>query len=128
MVKVFRPLPVSIVACAAQDGPTFHDYKEGRKIAAEDKTACAVRDKQMAADDNVIAMMPGLQAQVLPDGEKEAAAYKNFSRFCKDTTAKKIPAIQKGTDDKESLDFTIDDLNTKRDNLDKKIGWLETDI
>merc|ERR1719238_1450057 len=115
MVKVFRPLLVSIVACAAQDGPTLEDYKEGKKAAAEDKAAVAARDKKLAAVNKVITMMTDLQTQVLAEGEKEAASYNKFACFCKDTTSEKTDAIQKGTDDKDSLESTVADLNTKRD-------------
>jgi len=128
MVKVIRPLLVSIVACAAQDGPTLDDYKQGKKDAAEDKAAVAARDKKLAAVNKVITMMTDLQTQVLAEGEKESASYNKFACFCKDTTAEKSASIQKGTDDKDSLESTIGDLNTKRDELDDKIGDLEKDI
>jgi molecular chaperone GrpE (heat shock protein) len=82
----------------------------------------------MAAVNKVITMLEDLQAQVLAEGEKEAASYNKFACFCKDSTTEKNEAITKGTDDKASLTTTITDLNEKRDDLDEDIAALEEDI
>lgn len=82
----------------------------------------------MAAVNKVVAMLEGLQTQVLGEGEAEAKTYNEFSCFCKDTTAEKTDAIQKGTDEKASLAATIEGLASDRDNLDIEIAGLLEDL
>jgi len=127
---VFRPLFVSIVAgcVAGQDRPTLGEYKDGKKDAAEQKAADAAHEKKQAAVDKVLKLMSDLQAQVLAEGEKEAAAYQKFACFCKDTTDEKTAAIGSGTDEKESLEATLAKLQSKRDNEDEDIAELLKDI
>jgi len=82
----------------------------------------------MAAVNKVITMLEDLSAQVLAEGEKEAAGYNKFACFCKDTTQEKSDAITKGEDDKSDLTARIESLNEKRDDLDEKIEQLTDDI
>jgi len=76
----------------------------------------------------VIAMMEGLQKQVMEEGEAEAQTYNKFACFCKDTTSEKTDAIQKGQDKKAELSSTIEGLAQDRDELDTTISNLLADI
>jgi len=78
----------------------------------------------MAAVDKAVELLERLQAQVLQEGEAEVATYNKFSCFCKDTTAEKLEAIQKGEDEKQDLVANIGQLSGKRDDLDKDIKDL----
>lgn len=82
----------------------------------------------MAAVNKVVTMLTDLQAQVLAEGEKEAASYNKFACFCKDTSAEKTAAISKGYDDKAALTASINKLSAKRDELDSAIAGLIADI
>merc|ERR1719223_1652056 len=82
----------------------------------------------MAAVDKVVSMLEDLQAQVLAEGEAEAATYNKFACFCKTTQNEKSDAIKTGKDDKTSLSADIEKYSKQRDALDKKIAQLEDDI
>merc|ERR1719331_2277014 len=82
----------------------------------------------MAAVNKVVSMLEDLQAQVLAEGEAEAATYNKFACFCKTTQNDKSDAIKTGKDDKESLTADIKKFSKQRDDLDKKIAGLEADI
>merc|ERR1719331_3818335 len=82
----------------------------------------------MAAVNKVVSMLEDLQAQVLAEGEAEAATYNKFACFCKTTQKDKSNAIKTGKDDKTSLTADITKLSKERDALDKKISGLEADI
>merc|ERR1719230_2202444 len=82
----------------------------------------------MAAVNKVVSMLEDLQAQVLSEGEAEAATYNKFACFCKTTQNKKSDAIKTGKDDKASLSADIRKFSKQRDDLDKKIAGLEDDI
>lgn len=123
-----RALSLAFLATVAQARPTLDEYKAGKKQDAADAEEARKNEAKMAAVNKVITMLEDLQAQVLAEGEKEAASYNEFACFCKDTTKEKNDAITKGTDDKEALTTTINDLSEKRDDLDEKIAELEEDI
>jgi len=94
-------------------------------VAANDGPA----DKaKKAAVNKVIRMLEDLSAQVLAEGEKEAAGYNKFACFCKDSTQEKSDAITKGEDDKSSLTSRIESLSEKRDDLDETIEETEEAI
>merc|ERR1719265_2761249 len=57
----------------------------------------------MAAVNKVVQMLEDLQAQVLAEGEAEAATYNKFACFCKTTQKDKSDSIATGKTDKESL-------------------------
>lgn len=99
---------VAVAVPSAKDGPT-----EGSKMAAVNK---------------VIKLFEDLQAQVLAEGEKEAASYNKFSCFCKDTTRDKNDAIQAGEDNRAELQAKIEDLEDHREELDDEISDLSKDI
>merc|ERR1719230_600612 len=82
----------------------------------------------MAAVNKVVSMLEDLQAQVLAEGEAEAATYNKFACFCKTTQNKKSDAIKTGKDEKTSLSSDIKKFSKQRDNLDKKIAGLEDNI
>jgi chromosome segregation ATPase len=73
-------------------------------------------------------MLEKLQAQVISEGEAEAASYNKFSCFCKDTTADKTAAIQKGEDDTSELHSAIESYTAARDEFDAQIKNHVDDI
>jgi hypothetical protein len=115
------------VACA-QSRPSLKDYEKGKQAEKDAVAAKAARDKKLAAVNKVVKMLEDLQAQVLAEGEKEAASYNKFACFCKDTTKEKTEDITKGTDEQDSLQTRITELGVKRDNLDKEIKDLTKKI
>jgi chromosome segregation ATPase len=119
---------LALLATVAHGRPTLDEYKQGKADDAAASEAERKNQAKMAAVNKVITMLEDLQAQVLAEGEKEAASYNKFACFCKDSTTEKNEAITKGTDDKASLTTTITDLNEKRDDLDEDIAALEEDI
>merc|ERR1719191_817823 len=130
-MKSIQALFIAIVAGAAvaeEPRPSLEEHKAKKQAEKDAAAAEAAREAKMAAVNKVITMLEDLQAQVLAEGEKEAASYNKFACFCKDTTTEKSEAITKGTDDKASLTTTITDLNEKRDDLDEDIAALEEDI
>jgi len=126
---VLRTALVSaLFATVASGAPTLDEYKQGKQDEKDDAKAAAAKKAKMAAVNKVITMLEDLSAQVLAEGEKEAAAYNKFACFCKDSTTEKSEAITKGTDDKESLIARIESLSEKRDDLDEKIESLTDEI
>jgi len=126
---VLRTALVSaLFATVASGAPTLDEYKQGKQDEKDDAKAAAAKEAKMAAVNKVITMLEDLSAQVLAEGEKEAAAYNKFACFCKDSTTEKSEAITKGTDDKESLIARIESLSEKRDDLDEKIESLTDEI
>jgi len=85
-------------------------------------------DGKMAAVNKVITMLEDLQAQVLKEGEEEAASYNKFACFCKDTTKEKTESISKGEDDDERLATSIEDKNSHRNDCDDDIKDYEEEI
>ena len=86
------------------------------------------KDAKMAAVNKVVTMLEDLQAQVLKEGEEEAASYNKFACFCKDTSAEKTESINKGEDDDERLTTSIEDKSSHRNDLDDDIKELEEEI
>merc|ERR1719265_2588620 len=79
----------------------------------------------MAAVNKVVSMLEDLQAQVLAEGEAEAATYNKFACFCKTTQKDKSGAIKKGKTSKASLSADIKKFSKQRDDLNKKIAKLQ---
>jgi len=121
-------LALRVEAGEPADRPTLDEYKEQKANASEAAAGAAAREAKMAAVKKVTAMLEGLQAQVLEEGEAEAATYNKFACFCKDTTKDKVEAIKQGIDEKADLTATIQGLQDKRDKLDAKIKELLSDI
>ena len=62
--------------------PTKKEYEKGKADDAKAAEAKANRDKKLAAVNKVITMLDDLSAQVLAEGEKEAASCNKFACFC----------------------------------------------
>ena len=125
---VLRTALVSALFATVAAQGTLDDYKQGKQDDKDAAAAAAAKEAKMAAVNKVITMLEDLSAQVLAEGEKEAAAYNKFACFCKDTTQEKSDAITKGEDDKSDLTARIESLSEKRDDLDEKIEQLTDDI
>merc|ERR1719343_1133082 len=110
------------MAAARDTNLTKDEYLERKAAAA------AAKEAKMAAFNKVVTMLEDLQASILAEGEKEAATYNKFACFCKDTTAEKVAAIEKGKDDKTSLEIKIAMATLKRFDLDDLIAKLLKDI
>lgn len=121
-------LASALFAIVAGQDKTLDDYKQGKQDDKDDAAAKAAKEAKMAAVNKVITMLEDLSAQVLAEGEKEAAGYNKFACFCKDSTQEKSDAITKGEDDKADLIARIESLSEKRDDLDEKIEQLTDDI
>jgi len=121
---------LSLLACsvASDPRPSNEDWKAKQEANADAKAAAGADDAKMAAVNKVVSMLEDLQAQVLAEGEAEAATYNKFACFCKTTQNDKSEAIKTGKDDKSSLTADINKFSKQRDDLDKKISGLESDI
>jgi hypothetical protein len=121
---------LSLLACstASDPRPSNEDWKAKQEANADAKAAAGADDAKMAAVNKVVSMLEDLQAQVLAEGEAEAATYNKFACFCKTTQNDKSEAIKTGKDDKSSLTADINKFTKQRDDLDKKISGLESDI
>merc|ERR1719491_1302316 len=123
----------ALLACAAVTGtvaprPDNKQWKADQQAKADNKTAATADEAKMAAVNKVVSMLEDLQAQVLAEGEAEAATYNKFACFCKTTQNDKSDSIKTGKDDKSSLSADIAKYSKQRDALDKKITGLEDDI
>jgi len=121
-------LIVAGAAAAPPTGPTNAEWKASQQKAADDKAAGAADDAKGAAVQKVVSMLEDLQAQVLAEGEAEAATYNKFACFCKTTQKDKSASIKTGKDDKTSLTADIGKYTKQRGDLDTKIAGLEEDI
>jgi len=118
---------IVVVGAVAAD-PTNKEWKAGKAKEAADAKAAAANSAKMAAVNKIVAMLEGLQQQVLAEGEAEAATYNKFACFCKTTQKDKSAAVKAGKDDKTSLTADITKLSGERGDLDKKIAGLNKDI
>lgn len=128
MAPALKTLFAIAATVAAQSKPSLDDYKKGKQDEKDAAAAKAARDKKLAAVNKVVKMLEDLQTQVLAEGEKEAASYEKFACFCKDTTAEKTEAIQKGTDEQSTLATEINKQTVKRDGQDEKIEKITKEI
>jgi len=126
-MTVSRMVTLALAASAAAR-PTNKEWKADQAAKAADAKAAGADQAKMAAVDKVVSMLEDLQAQVLAEGEQEAATYNKFACFCKTTQNDKSKAISTGKDDKTSLTANINKYSKQRDALDKKIADLEADI
>jgi len=124
-MKTLFAIAATVAVASGDSGrPTKEQYEKGKADEAKAAEAKANRDKKLAAVNKVITMLEDLSAQVVAEGEKEAASYNKFACFCKDTTKEKTEAIKKGTDEQTSLSTRIGVLGVKREKLDKLIKRL----
>jgi flagellar biosynthesis chaperone FliJ len=128
LVLSFLVLGAAVTEVKADPRPSNKAWKADQQAAADSKAAAGADDAKMAAVNKVVSMLEDLQAQVLAEGEAEAATYNKFACFCKTTQNDKSDAIKTGKDDKESLTADIKKFSKQRDDLDKKISGLESDI
>jgi len=82
----------------------------------------------MSGVDKNISLLENLQTQVMAEGEEEAKSYNKFACFCKDTSAEKTEAIERGQDNKRDLTTNIAELATKHDEVDAQIAALLKEI
>jgi len=108
-------------ALEEQPRPNLTEWQETKANESAAEAAVVAKQKKMAAVDKAVELLEGLQAQVLKEGEEEAATYNKFACWCKDTTADKLEAIQKGEDEKDALSTEIGRLSDHRDQLDTDI-------
>jgi len=113
---------------AAGGRPTLDEWKGTQAEEDAGVKAKAAKQSKMSAVDKVISMLEDLQTQVMDEGEEEAKSYNKFACFCKDTSAEKTEAIERGQDDQRDLTTTIAELATKRDELDAQIDALLKEI
>jgi len=123
-LREYRPEP----ELAEAGRPTLDEWKATKAAEKAKVKAKAAKQSKMSAVDKVVTMLEDLQTQVMHEGEEEAKSYNKFACFCKDTTAEKTEAIERGQDEKESLSATIAELAAKRDELDSKIEGLMKEI
>merc|ERR1719504_314859 len=118
-------LVLSLLVLGAADAgprPSNAKWKADQAKKADSAAAGAADDAKMAAVNKVVSMLEDLQAQVLAEGEQEAATYNKFACFCKTTQNDKTDSIKTGKDSKAELTATINKLAKKRDNLDDDIA------
>mmetsp|Transcript_26439 Transcript_26439/g.75691 ORF Transcript_26439/g.75691 Transcript_26439/m.75691 type:complete len:760 (-) Transcript_26439:48-2327(-) len=112
---------IGVRASSEEPKPTKEEWDKTKAEEAAAKDAVVAKGKKMAAVGKAVELMETLQAKVLEEGEAEAKTYEKFACFCKDTTKEKLKAIQKGEDEKASLNADIAELSSKRDGLDRTI-------
>jgi len=118
----------AIVAGTAIERPTNEEWKKQQQAKKDAAGAEGAKDAKMAAVNKVVQMLEDLQAQVLAEGEAEAATYNKFACFCKTTQKDKSDSIATGKTDKESLMADIKKFTKQREALDKKIADHEDNI
>jgi len=134
-----RPTKIALLAIAAMVAcqfdaaagarrPTYGEWKNASANVTAEAAARVAKQKKMAAVNKVVTLLEDLQAQVLAEGEKEAATYNEFACFCKDTTDEKSDAIQKAQGEMTVLDAEIGGLESKRTGLDASIERLTGEI
>jgi outer membrane murein-binding lipoprotein Lpp len=84
--------------------------------------------KKVTAVKKVIEMLEGLQVKVEEEGEKEAATYAEFRRFCETLTKEKQALIAKEKAANGVTEAVIDDLGSDRTLLKGDIGVEEGDL
>jgi hypothetical protein len=91
--------------------------------------AAAGRDEELVSPvDKVLELMNSLYAQVEDEGKAEAASYKEFACFCRDTQLAKDKAIKDGDDTESDQLATIEQMTAKEGSLSQQIVELNTDL
>jgi len=91
--------------------------------------AAAERDEESVSPvDKVLELMNSLYAQVEEEGKEEAANYKKFACFCKDTQLAKDKSIKDGDDNESDQLATIEQMTAKEGSLVQAIADLNTDL
>jgi hypothetical protein len=98
-------------------------------ILALRAAAAAGRDEESVSPvEKVLELMNSLYAQVEDEGKEEAATYKKFACFCKDTQLSKDKAIKDGNDNESDQLATIEQMNAKEASLTQSITDLNNDL
>jgi len=98
-------------------------------ILALRAAAAAGRDEESVSPvEKVLELMNSLYAQVEDEGKEEAATYKKFACFCKDTQLSKDKAIKDGNDNESDQLATIEQMTAKEASLTQSITDLNTDL
>merc|ERR1719235_2114596 len=98
-------------------------------ILALRAAAAAGRDEESVSPvEKVLELMNSLYAQVQDEGKEEAAAYKEFACFCRDTQLSKDTAIKDGNDNESDQLATIEQMTAKEASLTQSIQDLNTDL
>merc|ERR1719235_2847444 len=98
-------------------------------ILALRAAAVAVRDEESVSPvEKVLELMNSLHAQVEEEGKAEAASYKEFACFCKDTQLAKDSAITTGNDNEADQLATIEQMTAREASLNQAITDLNTDL
>jgi len=91
--------------------------------------AAAERDAELVSPvEKVLELMNSLYAQVQEEGKAEAASYKEFACFCRDTQLAKDTAIKDGDDNEADQLATIEQATAKVASLNQAITDLNTDL
>jgi len=91
--------------------------------------AAAGRDEELVSPvDKVLELMNSLYAQVEEEGKAEAASYKEFACFCRDTQLAKDKAIKDGNDNESDQLATIEQMTAREGSLSQQIVDLNTDL
>merc|ERR1719235_1813941 len=98
-------------------------------ILALRAAAVAVRDEESVSPvEKVLELMNSLHAQVEEEGKAEAASYKEFACFCKDTQLAKDSAITTGNDNEADQLATIEQMTAREASLNQAITDLNTQL
>jgi hypothetical protein len=76
----------------------------------------------------VVDLLNDLSAKVTKEGEADQAAYEEYFSWCDDTSKEKQNEIKTGSDQKEKLEATIQELTSAGEVCDTKIAELVTAI
>jgi len=108
--------------------PTLEEWQAQEAATAKAAKEAADKDSKMAAVSKVVDLLESLRSKILEEGEEEAKAYNTFACFCKDTSAEKSGAIQSGTDEANNLLAKVNQLSSKRIQLDTDIADFQGKI
>ena len=121
MARLTAALLLSLLVAASGQRPTLEEHKAGKAAKAAGKDAAAANKSKSAAVEKAVLLLESLSAQVMKEGEVEAASYNKFACFCKGNTKEKTEEIQTGTDEQQELMAEIKKLSNDRDEDDDTI-------
>jgi len=110
--------------------PPLHSAMYALVLALALRAAAAAgRDEELVSPvDKVLELMNSLYAQVEEEGKAEAASYKEFACFCRDTQLAKDKAIKDGNDNESDQLATIEQMTAREGSLSQQIVDLNTDL
>mmetsp|Transcript_54427 Transcript_54427/g.160057 ORF Transcript_54427/g.160057 Transcript_54427/m.160057 type:complete len:750 (-) Transcript_54427:30-2279(-) len=128
MARFAATVLCALLVAASGQRPTLEEHKAGKAAEAAGKDAAAANKSKSAAVEKAVLLLETLSAQVMKEGEVEAASYNEFACFCKDNTKEKTEEIQTGTDEQQELMAEIKKLSNDRDEDDDTIQDCVDDI